>query len=582
MTGATTSGGGIAGAAGSAGNGANAGGTAGFSDAGGDAQGGRGGGDARTGDVAEPQPGVTVIQEDELGFCAVDGKVFPRQGSTTITGYTGPGYADGDPGIGKSSSWSVNAVASGTYAFVWRYAFGGLATNLRDARLVINGVVAAESVVFPYTSTWNDWQETPPLAVPLEAGPNFIRLEALHTSGLANIDYIKILGEGIRPDTPRFSLTVGTNESSAGTVSYSPVQNNYVFGTTVTLSAVANGGYYFQSWSGDATSANANFTFAIERNTNVMALFLPDRAQQDPRLVGYAGVQDDGGTPYIVTGGSLGQSVTVTTLEDLKRYLASPDPYVVSFSQRFEGGEAIPVASHKMLLGVGSSAHLQGLGLSINGSRNVIIRNVTVSHVVAAGAGDANDAIEITGGAKNIWIDHCELYSDLTHDKDFYDGLIEIKNAASFITVSWNVLHNHYKASLISSGDGQIADTVIRATYHNNYFHNCGSRLPSIRFGMAHVFNNYYKDNPDSCINSRMGAIVKAEGNYFETSKDTIGSWDSPTVGTWDVSDNIFDRCTGAQPIESTGKLTPPYAYRAASATDVRAIVLAGAGVGKL
>ena len=41
----------------------------------------------------------------------------------------------------------------------------------------------------------------------------------------------------------------------------------------------------------------------------------------------------------------------------------------------------------------------------------------------------ANDAIVISG-AMNVWIDHCELYSDLTHDKDYYDGLLEIKNGA--------------------------------------------------------------------------------------------------------------------------------------------------------
>src|SRR5262245_54011399 len=42
-----------------------------------------------------PMPGVTIIQEDQVGFDAVDGKVLPRQGSTGVTGYTGGGFADG-------------------------------------------------------------------------------------------------------------------------------------------------------------------------------------------------------------------------------------------------------------------------------------------------------------------------------------------------------------------------------------------------------------------------------------------------------------------------------------------------------
>jgi len=74
-------------------------------------------------------PGITIIQEDQPGFAAVDGKVYPRQGSTNVTGYTGTGFADGDPGLGKTIGWSVKAETAGTYMLVWRYAFGGLATN---------------------------------------------------------------------------------------------------------------------------------------------------------------------------------------------------------------------------------------------------------------------------------------------------------------------------------------------------------------------------------------------------------------------------------------------------------------------
>jgi pectate lyase len=536
------------------------------------------------GEVADaPTPGVTIIQEDELGFCAVDGRVLPREGSSSITGYTGTGFADPDPGAGTSISWSVQAATAGSYSLVWRYAFGGTATNLRDARLLVNDVVVVDPVSFPYTGTWNDWLETPPLAVELGAGSNYIRLEALGPGGLGNIDYLKLLGEGITPDTPRFSLVVTSGNPTAGSVDYTPVQASYPYGTSITLTATPSDGYFFQSWSGDVTSANAAHTFALARNTTVEALFLPVGTTQDPNLVGYAAVQDDQGTPYIVTGGALGSTVTVTTLDELKSYLASPEPYVVAFSGLVAGADAISVASHKTLLGVGDSAHLQGIGLTINGARNVIVRNVAVSHVLAAGATDANDAIEITGRAKNVWIDHCELFSDLLNGKDYYDGLLDIKNESSFITVSSTVFRDHYKVSLVSSGDEQIADTAIRVTYHHNYFLNCGSRMPSIRFGRAHVFNNFYQDdNFGSCVNSRMGAVVKVESNYFLNSQDAIGSWDSPAVGTWDVSDNVFDQCTGALPTASTGSLVMPYSYTTDVPGDLPTTIPASVGVGKL
>jgi pectate lyase len=529
-----------------------------------------------------PMPGVLIIQEDQTGFSAVDGKVFPRQGPTTVTGYTGTGFADGDPGMGKTMSWSVKADAAVTATFVWRYAFGGAAANLREAALIVNGQVAAALVTFAYTTTWNDWQETPALEVALPAGASFIQLQALGPSGLANIDYLKIAAPGVTPDTPSFTLAVTAGDPAAGSVSVAPVQAFYPYDAQVTVTATANAGYFFQSWTGDVPGANPTHTFAMIRNTTLVARFLPTSATQVPGVIGYATVQDDAGTPYLLTGGSAGPSVTATTIDELKMYLASPDPYVVSFSGLFTGPDKIPIASNKTLLGVGASAHLDGVGLAINGSRNVIVRNVAVSNIVADGSGIVNDAIEVTGGAKNVWIDHCDLYSDLDHGKDYYDGLLDIKNASSFITISWNAIHHHFKASLISSGDEQVGDAAIRITYHHNYFHDCGSRLPSIRFGKAHIFSNYYKNNAGgSCVNSRMGAVVRVENNFFETSKDPIGFADSPMTGYWQVINNVFSSCTGSQPTTSTGTLTPPYAYPMDAPADLPTTVPAGAGVGK-
>lgn len=536
---------------------------------------------AGSGGGPKSEPGITIIQEDELGFSGIDGLILPRQGNTSVTGYTGTGFADSDPGIGKAISWSVEAESAGTYSLSFRYAFGGDAANVRDARLLVNGSVAVESVAFPYTTTWNDWQETPPLEVELAAGYDFIRLEALYPGGLPNIDYIRILGEGITPATASFTLTVHQNDPNGGTVSYSPVEAFYAAGSSITLSATANPGYFFQSWSGDVSGAGPELTFSIDRNTTVEAVFLPEGTTQDPALVGYATVQDDAGTPYIVTGGSLGESVTATTLDELREYLGRPEPLVVSFSGTIAGSDAVEITSHKTLLGVGDSAHLQGIELAVNDARNVIIRNVAVSHVVAEGAGTANDAIVISN-SKNVWIDHCDLYSDREHGKDYYDGLLEIKNASAFITVSWTRFHDHFKASLISSGDEQVADTAIRVTYHHNHFQNCGSRLPSIRFGKAHVFNNHYQNNTDTGINSRMGAVVKIENNYFQSSNDPIGSWDSPLSGSWEVSNNVFDACTGSQPTASTGSLAVPYAYSMDEPANVPSIVAEGAGTGKL
>ena len=552
--------------------------------------------DTRDGGTAAPDLGASdlptlgtkelIIQENTLGFCAIDGKVYPKDGSTSITGYTGTGFADSDLGIGKGISWSVKSERAGMAKLTWRYAFGGTATNLRDGRLTINSVVVADPVVFPYTGTstdtsWNNWVESAALAIPLVAGGNYIRLEGIYDGGLVNIDWVKLIGDGITADDPSFVLSVAPNNPDFGAVTVSPQQASYPAGTAITLTATANSGYFLQSFSGEASGTSNPFVFNIERNTTIEAVFLPTGTTQAPGLVGYAAVQDDKGTPYLVTGGSLGPTVKAATIADLKAAVAGNEPKVVEITGSFDGSadaaNVISVGSNKTLRGVGAAVFV-GYEFNLAKVRNVIIQNLTISKVVAANSGQANDALVIGERSRNIWIDHCDFYSDMEHDKDYYDGLIEIKNEASFITVSWNTVHDHWKASLISSGDEQVADTVIRVTYHHNYFYNVNSRLPSIRFGKAHIFNNYYRDD-GSAINSRMGAVVRVEHNYFKNVSDTIVSQDSATNGTWQVNNNTFDGCSG--PTTSTGALTPPYAYTPDPVANLPTAIPAGAGVGK-
>jgi len=473
-----------------------------------------------------------IIQENELGFCSVDGKI--DIGSRTVSGWTGIGFADGDPGIGKSMSWQISVTSYGNYFLTWRYAIGGNPGS-RNARLVINGNVIKDTIYFPHTGTWSNWVMSDPIEVFLKSGTHKIRIEAYSTSGLGNYDYFQVNGEGLSPAecTPSYVVSVSSNNPEWGMVSYEPVQDYYDYGTLVTLRANANTGYFFQSWTGEETSEDSVFTFEIKSNVNAVARFLPSGTKMDEDIIGYAAIQDDKGTPYLVTGGSLGQTVEVSSLQELKQYLNSPEPYTVKFTGYIEANENIKISSDKTLIGTGEVAHLKGIGLEINNVRNIIIRNLTISHVAP------QDAIEINGKSKNIFISGCEFYSDRDHGPDYYDGLLDIKNESTFITVSWSSFHDHYKAILISSGDQQVADSVIRITLHHNYFYNCGSRLPSIRFGKAHIFNNYYKNSTDG-INTRMGACVRIERNYFENVGKAVMMDYSVIPGTVHLIDNYF------------------------------------------
>ena len=65
--------------------------------------------------------------------------------------------------------------------------------------------------------------------------------------------------------------------------------------------------------------------------------------------------------------------------------------------------------------------------------------------------------------------------------------------------------------------DSQISDTAMKVTYHHNFFNGTRQRHPRVRFGKAHVYNNYYLSAPNTIygVSSNMNAQVMVEGNYF-------------------------------------------------------------------
>jgi pectate lyase len=300
-------------------------------------------------------------------------------------------------------------------------------------------------------------------------------------------------------------------------------------------------------------------------------------------LMGFATL--GGGT----TGGENGEVVYVNTGVDLQKEINKGGPRIIYVNgtitpENTAGKYVIYVknVSKISIIGIGTSGELNGVGIKINNANNIIIRNLKIHNVKDPNiATQGPDCITIEGPAKNIWIDHCEFYNQFQGiDKDYYDGLLDINGAVDYVTVSWCYFHDSWKTSLIGSSDSDNYNRTI--TYHHNWFRNCNSRLPSFRFGEGHIFSNYYQDIPGSAINSRMGAKLKIEHNYFENVKNPIGSWDSQEIGFWDIVGNIFIDCSGSIPTTSTCSYTPPYSYTLTPAENVKEIVTQYAGVGKI
>jgi len=315
----------------------------------------------------------------------------------------------------------------------------------------------------------------------------------------------------------------------------------------------------------------------------------------DFSLLGYA--TQNGGT----NGGEGGQTVTANTLAEFTTYATSDASLIIQVPGTISGGTegaSIQVNSNKTITGLDDKGFLEGVGLTINGRKNIIIRNIrfTMSNVTKTYINSENrpqvvandgDCITIQGSSSkpttNIWIDHCEFFNKDPHtqtNQDLYDGLVDAKGVSDYITISWCYFHDHHKCHLIGSSDSDNYDRKI--TFHHNYYYNLKERLPSYRFGSGHVFNNYYNAAISSAVNSRMGACVKVERNSFENSNDPILSKNSDQPGNWMTIDNLFSNCTGNQPVNTSCTLTIPYKYTADNQNKVKATVTTWAGVGKL
>jgi pectate lyase len=228
------------------------------------------------------------------------------------------------------------------------------------------------------------------------------------------------------------------------------------------------------------------------------------------------------------TGGAAGPTVTVSTAAALKRYAAASRPYVIKVSGVLTVSEQIDVTSDKTIVGAGAGAGLSGGGLNVRKAQNVIIANLTIRKA------KGTDAVSVWG-SNHVLITHNDLSSDLSHGKDFYDGLVDITQGSDDVTVSYNRFHDHFKVVLIGHSDSnaEVDPGKLRVTVHHNSFTDVGSRLPSLRFGTGHVYNNVFTDVLSSAIHSRMGAVILAQNNVFTRTKNPyVSNADSDEPGT--------------------------------------------------
>ncbi|CAE6473494.1 unnamed protein product [Rhizoctonia solani] len=302
----------------------------------------------------------------------------------------------------------------------------------------------------------------------------------------------------------------------------------------------------------------------------------------DKATIGFATL--NGGT----TGGGPAAPVTVTTLDAFQKAVSGDLAKVVLISGTIQGATTVKVGSNTSVIGKSGAGEicfspstgnkhkltakwvivLEGVGISIGAVSNVIVRNVKISKVLA----EHGDAIGIAS-SNRVWIDHVEVFSDRDHDKDYYDGLIDVTKGSYGVSITYSYLHDHYKTSLVGASDSlEDTDKALRVTYAFNNWANLGSRTPSFRFGKGHIYNNYFTNVNDG-INTRVGAELLVQNNVFENVGKPLYSTDN---GYANASGNDFGGKTNAA--LSTSWSDVGYSYSLTATSSVKSTVNSNAG----
>jgi pectate lyase len=334
---------------------------------------------------------------------------------------------------------------------------------------------------------------------------------------------------------------VTANITGIGSVTLSPAGGEYPDGTVVTITANTVLGSTFQGWAGDLSGTNATQTITINGNKTVTATFTDNLNINFRQPVGFASANGDGfngpttGGDAVVPGftnkiiyinGPAEFNKLAQTLYNRIRYKymdASPltivlEPGVyqdVALSPAISvwGNHMLDIQEQSNLTIIGRKNVVFKFGINVKRSSNIIIRNITFQDYYDDGINIGNTETH------HIWVDHCTVGHPTTmpSDSEHPDGGIDIKDGASYVTISWTVYRNSWKTGLIGHSDNNAGTDVgrLKVTHYANHFLNTNSRNPRVRFGEVHVLNCLSDGVKLYGIAAAIGANVFAENNFY-------------------------------------------------------------------
>jgi pectate lyase len=290
---------------------------------------------------------------------------------------------------------------------------------------------------------------------------------------------------------------------------------------------------------------------------------------------GYANVS---GT---TTGGAGGSTVTVTTLSAFQSAVTGTTPTIINVSGTINlGSSDFDIGSNKTIQGVGANSGFIG-DLRSKHQSNIIIQNLNFTNPSGVGDGDGFTVQYTT----HYFVTHCTF-------KQCTDGELDQTHACDFGTVSWCKFFytsdtGHDFVNLIGHSDSNASEDTgkLHITMHHNWYSTlCKERMPRVRFGRVHVYNNYYGAAGNN-YNVGIGndCQVLLETSYFDSQTDPWKNYSSSGhqgLIHWN-SGNVFVNTTIPTWAPNSTVFTPPYSYTLTAGSSVKSVVTAasnGAG----
>jgi pectate lyase len=283
------------------------------------------------------------------------------------------------------------------------------------------------------------------------------------------------------------------------------------------------------------------------------------------------------------TGGAGGTAVTVTTTAQLTQYATATGKYIITVSGTITLPDNLHVTSNKTIQGANTSATINGDLFLGSGSSsgtptvNVIVQNLNFTN--PNGVGD-HDGISVKNNAANIFITHCTF-------SDCKDGSLDITEKSDNVTVSWcrfryPTIVGHDFVNLVGASDSQTGDAgKLHCTFHHNWYDaGCVERMPRVRFGRVHVYNNYYGCAGNNyCVGVGEASQILVENDYFDGVTLPWKNYSKTVQGLihWNTG-NVFVNTTIPTWAPNSTVFTPPYSYTLTAGSSVKSTVTASAG----